>query len=53
VNVYQAKGISTQTFRVPNWIKPLSLEALSDELVQYFPRNVTAAGMIEKERRKA
>jgi len=53
VNVYQAKGRSTQTFRVPNWIKPLPLEALSDELAQYFPRSVTAAEMIEKERRKA
>lgn len=53
VNVYQAKGPSTQTFRVPNWIKPLPLEALSDELAQYFPRSVTAAEMIEKERRKA
>lgn len=53
VNVYQAKGPSTQTFRVPSWIKPLSLEALSDELAQYFPKGVTAAEMIEKERRKA
>jgi DNA-binding transcriptional ArsR family regulator len=53
VNIYQAKGASKQEFQVPNWIKPRSLEELSDELAQYFPRNVTAAEMIEKERRKA
>jgi DNA-binding transcriptional ArsR family regulator len=53
VNVYQAKVPSTQTFRVPNWIKPLPLEVLSDELAHYFSRSVTAAEMIEKERRKA
>ncbi len=53
VNIYQAKGSSTQTFRVPNWIKPLPLEVLSDELAQYFSKTATAAEMIEKERRKA
>jgi len=53
VNIYQAKGASKHEFQVPNWIKPRSLEELSDELAQYFPRNVTAAEMIEKERRKA
>jgi DNA-binding transcriptional ArsR family regulator len=53
VNVYQAKATSTQTFRVPNWVKPLPLEVLSDELARYFSRSVTAAEMIEKERRKA
>ena len=53
VNVYHAKGPSTQTFRVPNWVRPLSLQVLSDELTQYFPRSVSAAEMIEKERRKA
>jgi DNA-binding transcriptional ArsR family regulator len=53
VNVYQAKGASPQRFRVPNWIKPLPLETLSVELARYFPRSVTAAEMIEKERRKA
>lgn len=53
VNVYQAKGSSKRTFQVPKWIKPRSLEELSEELAQYFPRNMTAAQMIEKERRKA
>jgi DNA-binding transcriptional ArsR family regulator len=53
VNVYQAKVPCTQTFRVPNWIRPLPLEVLSDELVHYFSRSVTAAEMIRKERRKA
>ena len=53
VNVYQTKGASRRIFQVPKWVRPRSLEDLSDELVQYFPRNMTAAEMIEKERRKA
>lgn len=53
VNVYQTKGPVTQIFHVPNWVKPRSLEQLSNELAMYFPKNVTAAEMIEKERRNA
>jgi DNA-binding transcriptional ArsR family regulator len=53
VNVYQARAPSIQVFQVPNWIKPAPLEVLSDELARYFSRSVTAAQMIEKERRKA
>jgi DNA-binding CsgD family transcriptional regulator len=53
VNVYHAKVSSAGMFHVPNWIKTKSLEELSDELAQYFPKNVTSSEMIEKERRKA
>lgn len=53
VNIYQAKGASRRMLQVPKWIRARSLEELSDELAQYFPRNMTAAEMIEKERRKA
>ena len=53
VNVYQAKGQSAQRFQVPKWVKPRPLEELSDELAEYFSKDVTAADMIEKERRKA
>jgi DNA-binding CsgD family transcriptional regulator len=53
VNVYQAKVSSGGMFCVPTWIRTKSLEELSDELTQYFPRNITSAEMIEKERRKA
>lgn len=53
VNVYQAKGTSKRMFQVPKWTRPRSLEELSQELAQYFPRNLTAAEMIERERRKA
>lgn len=53
VNVYQAKGPSKRIFQVPNWTRPRPLEELSQELAQYFPRNMTAAEMIERERRKA
>jgi hypothetical protein len=35
------------------WIRPKPLEQLSDELAGYFPRDLTATEMIEKERRKA
>jgi hypothetical protein len=40
-------------FQVPKWVRRRSLEELSGELARYFPRNVTAAEMIERERRKA
>jgi predicted ArsR family transcriptional regulator len=53
VNVYQRRRSSTQTFHVPKRIGPKPLEQLSDELARYFPRDLTATEMIEKERRKA
>jgi DNA-binding transcriptional ArsR family regulator len=53
VNVYRAKSGSTSGFEVPNWVKPRPLEELSEELENYFPRNLTAAEMVERERRKA
>jgi DNA-binding transcriptional ArsR family regulator len=53
VNIYQAKSTSKRMFQVPKWTRPRSLEELSQELAQYFPSNVTAAEMIERERRKA
>ncbi len=53
VNVYHTKTFSGAVFHVPKWIKPKPLEQLSDELIQYFQRNVSAAEMIEKERRRA
>jgi predicted transcriptional regulator len=53
VNVYQGKVSAGGMFLVPNWTKAKSLEELSDELTRYFPRNITSAEMIEKERRKA
>jgi DNA-binding transcriptional ArsR family regulator len=53
VNVYRARSASNLEFQVPKWIKRRSLEELSEELVPYFPRNMTAAEMIERERRKA
>jgi DNA-binding transcriptional ArsR family regulator len=53
VNVYRARGTSSPGFQVPKWVKRRSLEELSEELMPYFPKNVTAAEIIEKERRKA
>jgi DNA-binding transcriptional ArsR family regulator len=53
VNVYRAKDPSSLEFKVPKWVRHLSLEELSEELTRYFPRNMTAAEMIERERRKA
>ena len=53
VNVYRAKGPSVQAFHAPKWIRPRPLEELSDELSEYFPKDMAAADMIEKERRKA
>jgi DNA-binding transcriptional ArsR family regulator len=53
VNVYRAKSATSLTFQVPKWVRQRSLEELSEELAGYFPKNMTAAEMIEKERRKA
>jgi len=53
VNVYRAKSATGLGFQVPKWVRRRSLEDLSEELASYFPRNVTAAEMIERERRKA
>jgi DNA-binding transcriptional ArsR family regulator len=53
VNVYRAKSTSSLGFQVPKWVRSRPLEELSDELAPYFPRNVTAAEMIGRERRKA
>ena len=53
VNVYHARGSSTLVFHVPKRVKRRSLEELSEELRRYFPRDVTAAEMISRERRKA
>ena len=54
VNVYRAaKSVSSIEFHVPKWVRCRSLEELSEELAPYFSRKVTAAEMIEKERRKA
>ena len=53
VNVYQTKGTSKRVFQVPKWVRPRALEELSRELARYFPRDLTAAEMIERERRKA
>ena len=53
VNVYRAKSATGLGFQVPKWVRRRSLEELSEELASYFPRNVTAAEMIERERRKA
>lgn len=53
VNVYQAKSVATLHFAAARWVRPKPLQQLAEELVDYFPANVTAAEMIEKERRKA
>ena len=53
VNVYHARGSSSLRFQVPKWVRRRSLEELSEELARYFPRDVTAAEMIRRERRKA
>jgi len=53
VNVYRARDKFGLGFQVPKWVRRRSLEELSEELTHYFPKNITAAEMIERERRKA
>ena len=52
VNVYLLKFPMGTSPRVPRWAKPKSLEELSNELEAYFPSEISAAEMVEKERRK-
>ena len=53
INAYRAKAAPSLEFQVPSWVRHRSLEELSEELTGYFPRNMTSAEMIERERRKA
>jgi len=50
LSVYHAKGSPPQFFSIPNWVRPGTLDEFSDELVEYSPKNVTGAGIMEKER---
>ena len=50
VNVYYAKSHQRLRFIAPNWVKVKGLKELSEELEEYFPSNLTAAGMVERER---
>jgi hypothetical protein len=36
---------------VPRWVRARTLAVFSDELAGYFPTNMTAGEIIEKERR--
>ena len=53
VNVYLLKFPASVAPRIPRWAKPEDLRKLAGELEQYFPRNVTAADMVERERRRS
>jgi len=53
VNIYQLKTVTANRFQAPRWVKTKPLKQLSDELEQHFPENITAAQMIERERRRA
>ena len=53
VNVYRAVAPSNLEFQVPRLVRHRSLEELSEELADYFPRNVTAAELVLRERRNA
>jgi hypothetical protein len=52
VNVYFLKFPTGISPRVPRWAKAKNLKELSEELEPYFPSKISAAEMIEKERRK-
>jgi len=53
VNVYFLKTPRKATLRVPAWVRVRSLRELATELEAYFPANLSAADMVERERRKA
>jgi len=51
VNIYFLKYPAEVVPKKYPWAKAKDLEALSEELEPYFPKNVTAADMVESERR--
>ena len=53
VNVFLLKFPARVTPKVPSWAKARDLEELSEELQTYFPKNISAAEMIELERRRS
>jgi DNA-binding transcriptional ArsR family regulator len=53
VNVYFMKEARRITPSMPSWARPKSLRQLSDELEVYFQTGVSAAEMIERERRQS
>lgn len=53
VNVYLLKFPASAMPHVPRWAKARKLEELAKELEPYFPRDVSAAEMVERERRRA
>ncbi len=53
VNVYFLKAPHKLAFKVPPWTKVRSLTELAEELKKNFPSDVSAAEMIERERRGA
>lgn len=52
VNIYSLKFAAGISPRIPGWARAKSLETLSQELEPYFPSKISAADMVEKERRK-
>ena len=52
VNVYLLKFPTGIAPRIPPWAKAKNLQELSKELEPYFPSKISAAEMVEKERRE-
>jgi len=53
VNIYTLRSTAGPTPKTPIWAKSRPLKVLAKELEGYFPRGVSAAEMIETERRKS
>jgi DNA-binding transcriptional ArsR family regulator len=53
VNIYIIRSTAGASPKTPMWAKSRPLEALAKELEGYFPAGVSAAEMIEMERRKS
>ncbi len=53
VNIYMLKSSSTSVPKIPSWARDRPLEELAKELEGYFTPGVSAAEMIERERRQS
>lgn len=52
VNIYYTGGPRRLRFNAPSWVSAKPLEELAEELYKYFPEEVSAAEIVERERRK-
>lgn len=52
VNVFYTTVSRRLAFSFPSWVRPMGLRELAEKLDEYFPEGISAAEIVEKERRR-